>query len=308
MHRRPWEYATSAAAELVSVVMDDETQCAFVLKHLGPQNMSEGARRAKPSFVVDPQREIEVYRRVLAPLDVGPALIGFQISPQTGIYWLLIEHVQGPRLFEVGERERWAAVARWLGGLHQRLATLDRDRIRREARLIEYDREWYTVWLHRALQFFASSDPPHSRHGRAALRWLADRYDKIVERLTSLPPAIIHGEFYPANVLVGATAGDADVYPVDWEMTSIGPPIIDLAALTSGAWPEPDRRAVIAAYVAGSGSRVDAILDEVMESVEYARIHLAVQWLGWFGRRQAPAEHAHDWLADATERAEALNL
>jgi hypothetical protein len=308
LRRRPWEYATSTAVELITAVMDDGTECEFVLKHLGPSSLSEGARRAKPSFVIDSQREIEVYRTVLAPLEVGPVLTGFGIAPRRGVYWLLVEYVHGRRLFEVGERECWAAVGRWLGDLQRRFATLDRDRLRREARLIEYDREWYRVWLQRALRFFASTDPPHSRHGRDALLWLAGRYDKVIERLISMPPTIIHGEFYPSNVLVGATTDDSRVWPVDWEMASEGPGIIDVAALTSGAWLEGDRRAVLTAYVAGLESRGDAVIDDVAESLDYARIHLAIQWLGWFGRREAPGEHAHDWLAEAVERAEALRL
>lgn len=308
LRRRPWEYATSAALELVTAVLKDGSERELVLKHLGPRHVSEKSRRVKPSFVVDPQREIEVYRRLLAPLQVGPRLVGFTISPQTGIYWLLIEHVHGHPLYEAGELATWAAVARWLGALHERLATLDSQPLRQEARLIEYDREWYTVWLKRALRFFASGDPSHSRRSRAALRWLADRYDKVVDHLMSLPATIVHGEFYPSNVLVAGTPDSPVVYPIDWETTSIGPGIIDLAALTSGEWREQDRRAVITAYLSCSAVRVRATLDEVAQSVEYAHIHLAIQWLGWFGRRQAPAAHARDWLADAADRAEALRL
>jgi thiamine kinase-like enzyme len=103
--------------------------------------------------------------------------------------------------------------------------------------------------------------------------------------------------------------GTPDSYlpcPIDWETASIGPGVLDLAALTSGNWNEHDRRHVTAAYLAGSGTRVP--LEELSESLQYAHIQLAVQWLGWFGRRRAPEGHARDWLADAIERAEALHL
>lgn len=307
VRRRPWEYATSAALELVRAVMDDGSERRFVLKHLGPRSVLEPARRAKPSFVVDPRREIEVYRRVLAPLNVGPRLIGYRISPATGIYWLLTEHVTDLRLFEVGDPAIWNGVAGWLGELHQRLSGWNGQALCRQARLLQYNREWYTVWLDRALRFFAADDPVQSRRGRAALRWLAERYHKVIERLLSLPQTVIHGEFYPSNVLVAGTPEHPLACPVDWEMTAVGPGVIDVAALTSGEWRLRDRRAAIATYVDGSGSRPDA-LAEVAESVEYAHIHLAVQWLGWFGRRRAPSAHLRDWLADAAERAEALRL
>ncbi len=309
LRRRAWEYATSAPLELVTVeTAKGGSERQFVLKHLGPRTLSAGAHRVKPLFVVEPCREIEVYRRVLDPHHIGPALVGSELSPGTGVYWLLIEKVAGCPLYEVGEVASWSAVSRWLGALHDRLATVDRHLVRRQARLIEYDREWYACWLNRALRFFASDDPPRSRRSRVALRWLADRYDKVIDRLAALPPTILHGEFYPSNVLIDRTAGKAAVCPVDWEMTSIGPGIIDLAALTAGQWPDRDRRDMLAAYLAGSGSDARLTVDDVAEVVEYAYIHLAVQWLGWFGRRRAPAEHAYDWLDDATNRAEALGL
>jgi hypothetical protein len=307
LRRTSWEYATSASLELVSAAMDDGSERRYVLKHLGARSVLEAARRAKPSFVVDPRREIEVYRRVLAPLNVGPRLIGSRISPATGSYWLLTEHVTDLRLFEVGDPATWTGVARWLGELHKRLTACNRQALSRKARLLQYNREWYTVWLERALRFFADDGPMPSRRSRTALEWLAERYHKVVERLLSLPQTVIHGEFYPSNVLVAGTPADPVPCPVDWEMAAIGPGVIDLAALTSGEWRPHDRRAAIAAYVEGSGSHRDAFA-ELAESVEYAYVYLAVQWLGWFGRRRAPAGHLRDWLAEAADRAEALRL
>jgi hypothetical protein len=111
LRRRPWEYATSTALELVTAVLDDGSEREFVLKHLGTREMSKHARRAKPSFVLDPQREIEVYRRLLAPLQIGPRLVGSSVSSQEGRNWLLIEFVNGYRLHEVGDFTTWVAVA-----------------------------------------------------------------------------------------------------------------------------------------------------------------------------------------------------
>src|SRR5687768_17096903 len=296
LRRRPWEYTTSCAIELVTAVLDDGSSQDFVLKHLGWRGASDRARRAKPAFVLDPQREVEVYRNLLSPLHVGPRLIGWTVSPETDTYWLLLERVTGRPLYEAGGLERWAAVAAWLRALHNRLAEFDVDRLRSQVPLITYDYEWYTQWMNRALRFFADADPVDSRRSRSALQWLAGRYDRIVERLLSLPRGIIHGEFYPSNVLVTETADDLSVWPIDWEMTSIGPGIIDLAALTAGGWRDDERYALVAAYVDGSGPGA-ADVNQVAESVMYAQVHLAVQWLGWFGRRQPTPAHARDWLS-----------
>ncbi len=304
--RRPWEYTTSAPLELVTAVTDDGSEHDLVLKHLGRRHVTEQVRRVKPSFVADSRREIEVYRRLLAPLRIGATLVGSMIAPQTDTCWLLLKHVRGSRLDEVAAPATWAATAHWLGTLHARMGTIDSAALRHGARFIECDRDWYRVWMNRALRFFAADGPSGSRHDGKALRWLAGRYDTVIDHLLSLPSTLIHGEFYPSNVIMTGAPDSLVPCPIDWETASVGPGVLDLAALTAGGWREQDRHDMTAAYLAGSGTRVP--LDDLSESAQYAHIHLAVQWLGWFGRRRAPAAHARDWLGDAIDRAEALNL
>ena len=307
LHRTPWEYSTSAPLELITVERRHGTSQEYVLKHLAPGHLSERARRVRPSLVVEPRREIETYRRVLGPAGIGPRLIDSRCIPETGTYWLLIERVRGAPLYEAGDIQTWAAAARWLGEFHSRFASVDLEPLRRAARLITYDYAWYRVWLDRARRFFSSEGPARSRRSRAALQWLADRYDRVIYRLVSLPATLIHGELYPSNMVVG----DGDrrrIYPLDWEMTGIGPGAIDLAALTSGSWRESERQTLAAAYLESPGASRHLTLPELMDAVAHARIHLAVQWLGWFGRRAAPAAHARDWLGDAIDEAEALDL
>jgi thiamine kinase-like enzyme len=99
----------------------------------------------------------------------------------------------------------------------------------------------------------------------------------------SEPPIVIHGELYPANVLV---RGD-DVRFVDWESAGRGPAVVDIAAVTTG-WDEP----TLAAFLHEYGD-VDLL------ALESARFHLAVRWLGWSADWAPPAEHRRDWLAEA---------
>ena len=187
------EYATSAPLERVTAVTTDGCEHDLVLKHLGPAHVTEQVRRVKPAFTVDPRREIELYRRLLAPLRIGPALVGSKIAPTTGTHWLLLEHVPGPRLAEVGAPAAWAATAHWLGAFHARLDTIDTVALRQAARLIECDRDWYRVWIDRALRFFDTDGPTPSRHDGKALRWLAERYDGVIDHLLSLPSTLITG-------------------------------------------------------------------------------------------------------------------
>jgi aminoglycoside phosphotransferase (APT) family kinase protein len=145
-------------------------------------------------------------------------------------YWLFIEKVLGTELWQIGDLEVWRGVARWLAGMHETLAGSTDER-----HLIRYDAAFYTRWARRAAAACPDLEP------------LMRRYQEVVERLLALPVTVIHGEFYPSNVLV---AGQR-VCPVDWEMTAVGPGLIDLAALTTG-WGDEERVAIASAYMASN--------------------------------------------------------
>lgn len=80
----------------------------------------------------------------------------------------------------------------------------------------------------------------------------------------SWSPGLIHGDFHFANVIINATAGEVAAI-VDWELTTIGDPMLDLghllatwptsgagvaAGLGTAALPTPDE--VVARYALGS--------------------------------------------------------
>jgi thiamine kinase-like enzyme len=124
----------------------------------------------------------------------------------------------------------------------------------------------------------------------------------------ALPVTFIHGEFYASNVLVDD--GGTRVCPVDWEMAALGPGLIDLAALTAGRWTEPEREALVLAYMTALAPRRGwpPPRAEFLAALACCRLHLALQWLGWSERWSPPAEHAHDWLHEALALADVLGL
>lgn len=63
-------------------------------------------------------------------------------------------------------------------------------------------------------------------------RWLDERTP------THLRPGIIHGDFHLANVMFRYDSGELAAL-VDWELTTIGDPLIDLGWLLA-TWPDPD--------------------------------------------------------------------
>jgi aminoglycoside phosphotransferase (APT) family kinase protein len=111
---------------------------------------------------------------------------------------------------------------------------------------------------------------------------------------------LVHGELYASNVLVDEPA--LRVRAIDWETVGLGPGLLDVAALVSGHWSGGERDAVVAAYRAG-GAPAGADFDGTLDA---ARLLVALQWLGWSSTWSPPAEHRHDWQADARLLAERI--
>jgi Ser/Thr protein kinase RdoA (MazF antagonist) len=301
LEQRPCAYRTSHELDELEVALADGTRLSLMLKNLARTALDPAAHEAKPEFLHDPEREIEVYRSLLAPADLGtPRFHGALVQPQRDRYWLLIENVVGEVLWQVGELEVWRAAAAWLALLHERFR--ERDLGPARPHLLGYDAAFYGSWMERALEF-ADGDR------REGLRWLAERYDAVVARLAALPETFIHGEFYASNVLIQRGPGRLRVCPIDWENAARGPGVIDLAALTTGAWTPAEREQIARGYIEQAGTLGHAHDgQELLETLELARLHLAVQWLGWEPTWSPPAEHRHDWLTEALGIAESLGL
>jgi phosphotransferase family enzyme len=306
LRQRPCAYRTSFALEEIDLRLDDGAELRVMLKSLGRSTLSNDALAAKPAFLYDPLREIEVYRSLLEPAKLGtPAFYGATIDPERDRFWLFIENVEGDVLWQLGEQAIWQQAAGWLADMHARFAGADLGRADRH--LIRYDARFYAMWMERALGFARDPETGWSEETREAVERLARRYDDVVERLAGFPATFIHGEFYPSNVLVQQAASGARVCPIDWEMAGVGPGLVDLAALTIGKWTEEERRALALAYLSAAGADGGHATD-LLQSLALFRLHLAVQWLGWEPSWSPPAEHRHDWLGEALRAAGELDL
>lgn len=283
--RRPYAYATSARLEEVGVDVDGAS-CTVIVKHLRRTGLLDAARSSKPPWVYDPRREPAAYA-IVGPAGVGPRCHGAAAT------WLVIDKVDGVELWQVGDFAVWESVASWLADFHRRFADAADDLTAAHPALLRIDAAWFTAWAERAATTLAASGD--SRADRLA-RVLAG-YDDVAAALAAEPRRLVHGELYPSNVMVRADERSVAVVPVDWEMAGVGPAAIDLAALVTG-WDEPRRDALVAAYGAPGLGR----------AVHLARLHLAVQWIGWADGWAAPPEHAHDWIGEALDAATAAGV
>jgi phosphotransferase family enzyme len=306
LERSPSVFTSSFALEELEIETDDGTELNLMFKDLGGSGLSERARAAKPEFLYDPLREIEAYGSILSEAALGTATFyGSAVDPGNGRYWLFIENVRGTALWQIGELERWKAVARWAAALHSRFADAGPPATER---LLHYDADLYRLWLRRAVDFADRWEARRPGAGRKTIEWLAERYDSVVERLESLPATFIHGELYASNILVVSDGDETRVCPIDWEIAAMGPGLIDLAALTMG-WNRETRIALARAY-REAHTRPDRLpaSKDFLEALDSARLHLAVQWLGWAPDWRPPRSHRRDWVSEASTIAEELGL
>jgi hypothetical protein len=295
-------YRSSFHLEELTLSVDDGSTLELVFKDLGRQ--VENSRMVKPEFLSDPQREIETYRSVLSRERLGtPVFYGAAVDPSRGQYWLFLERIPGTRLKELGEFPIWELAARWLATLH--LAYQSQvDLLKHTTHLLNYDRGYLERWIGRARQVSGGTAATDRQ-----IETLAQSYDALIDRLAALPVTLIHGEFYPSNILVRDTPTGPSVSPVDWEMAAVGPALLDLAAFTSGGWSDQKVIALARAYydVAGPAFKLSSF-DEFMTALDGCRLFLAVQWLGWSTDWQPPPEHDYDWLTAALSLAKRLGF
>jgi hypothetical protein len=310
LKRRPSIYSTSFVIDELDARLDDGTSLRLLYKDLSRFSVLEAALEVKPAFLYDPMREIETYRTILVPNRLStPICYGAIVDASAEHYGLFLEKVPGLELYQVGDFATWRRVSEWLAIMHKRFSG-QTERLVRTAPLLRYDGDFYRLWAGRARSSLDRAGLRLSRDARRGMEQLFENYDRVIGQLVAFPVTFLHGEFYASNVLVQEEGEDLRVCPVDWEMAAVGPGLIDLAALTSGGWTADERKALALAYHSALVPRENwpPAPDAFLAALDYCRLHLAVQWLGWSTGWSPPPEHAQDWLGEALGLAKKLGL
>src|SRR5262245_1184001 len=148
LDRRPSPYTSSFPVDELDVRFADGCRLQLVLKDLSPEAMRDAARRARPGFLYDPRREIEVYRWILPHAPDGTATWYGAVSRVAARrYWLFLERVRGLELRHVGALSIWEQAARWAARLHRAFAPEVLARLLPTSRLLVYDEAYYWCWL-----------------------------------------------------------------------------------------------------------------------------------------------------------------
>ena len=310
LRRRISAYSSSCTIENLEVTLDRGQKLSLVLKDLSPGSRLAAAKKVRPPFLYESRRELEIYRRILRPGEHGTAICyGAIESVERQRYWLFLERVKGPLLWQIGRLNTWEQAARWLAAFHSGFEKASgRGNLAGLPGLLRYDEQLLRTWLVRARKFLHYRNGAASRDLRRRFERLAGGYELVIKRLLQFPTTFIHGEFYPSNIIVNRSRNAARICPIDWELAAVAPGPVDLAALTSGNWTPEQKQKLLAAYRDGltAGSRPS--MAELAEAVEYCQLHLSVQMLGWSPKWSPPLQHAQNWLHEALRLAANLGL
>jgi Phosphotransferase enzyme family len=233
--------------------------------------------------------EALVYRDLLHPLGVRAApFFGAHLDPHTGATWLVLGFQQGGRI-----NKKLGLAARWIGEF-QRAAAL-RFGDKPPAWLRRYDTVYYTQWAQRTRRLAAQLG--------LCVPWLPAvcvGFESVATDLLKMQPTVIHGEFYPCNVILHRDAA----VPIDWESAAFGAGEIDLASLTEG-WSTEDVDECVRDYAAARWP--GGLPREFERAFHAARLYLDFRWLG-----EEPAQLADPesrwYLDDLILRGERLGL
>lgn len=291
---RPSRYRTSFPLDEVRVLLADGGRLRLLRKNLSLATLRPYAAAAKPAHLHNPHREIDVYRRLLFAELGTPRLYGADVDDQAERYWLLIEHVTGRELYQVGDLEIWCAAAAWFAHFHAQFLWVPSSSVAAEADLLMHGSDLWDEWIQRAVE--RGDCDGDARTLEFVQAFVAARR-RVLAVLDSLAPCFIHGDAYASNILVAGGMSSLRVCPVDWESAAVGPALLDVAALTAG-WDDGSGRRIAEAYRdasidwSTSGGRAD-----FWTALDACRVLVAIQWLGWAPGWLPPPENRTDWAA-----------
>lgn len=219
IERRNNPWSSRSPSEILKVRLADRAVCEVLVKYEAENPGHTGHRGGIA-------RESRVYERVLRPLGLGASFYGGSLEAAVGAPWIAIAYIgDAVRISKAPYPGAILSAARWIG--HFQLLTRELIGAEGVRFLSRYDLEYYLGWVTRAQDFVGDVGRtyPWFRDACAAA-------PEVFDILIRAPETIVHGEYYPQNVLWR----DGAVFPVDWESAAIGAGEIDLASLVQ-KWP-----------------------------------------------------------------------
>jgi hypothetical protein len=257
--RKPSEYYSTAPTEIIEIRLDKKAIQLFC-KYSGKSSLSHGARRGVPY-------EAKVYKEVIRPLNIPTTkYYGSYKETETGDTWLFIEYLDKNLRLNNASLNTVVTSAEWLGRFHR----LNEKRVSDSKLdfLIRYNRQYYTEWVKRTKIYSKGLQDKHPW-----IQSLISGWKEIEKTLLTPPYTVIHGEFYPHNILFWRDS----IRPVDWETTAIAIGEIDLSTLTE-KWSNKTIEKCIKTYKASRW--LNETPNNFQEKMNSAQLYQQFRWLG----------------------------
>ena len=142
--------------------------------------------------------------------------------------WMVMNLLPGGRLAENWGQADYMLSIEHLALLHEKFWNLGEDLTIYNwlGRPLSNEREYIISSAEAGLQrlWNAAQDHPLFQD-LATFDRLVGKAKIIADRLGELPPTLLHGDFWPGNLIIYP---DKTLYAIDWELAAIGPGILDL--------------------------------------------------------------------------------
>lgn len=280
-------YTSTFSSEIVTCQQSDGKKLKLLLKYGRPGVHAGDVNRGSTDF------EAVVYQEVLSPLALSAVTsYGAYNDDANGYTWLVLEYLsEALRLTRAPEQALcWSA--HWLGQFH----ALNEKRLGDQSlpKLISHTADYYLGWARRTQTF---SRPLHDQY--PWLPTLCQQFETRVSLLVTEPQTIIHGEYYPMNILIEGEK----VYPIDWQSVAIARGELDLASLIEG-WGHGElvQQSIETYSQVRWGDNVPANFHDVLA---LAQVFWPLRWLGEKPEHTLnPQNQAHfEYLHEAGQRA-----
>ena len=262
--RTPNLYSSTFHSEIVSCEFPDKkTQNIFCKFSDGKEIKKHAGHRQYLEY------EAKVNRLILQNTDLSIINFVGSYSDSTNCFtWLFFEYLEP--FLEVGEEKDYSSAmiraARWIGEFHSQ----NKNKVKlNKSWMFKYSRDYLISVSSQTLancKSFLHEEP-----------WIIEAcniFDYKINKLTNNSSlTMIHGEYYPANIL----SKNKIIYPVDWQSAAIAIGEIDLAMLTDGWQPEIVDRCVEQYTKSRWGKNIPI---NFKENLILSTIYTQFRWLG----------------------------
>ena len=281
LSREPFPNSSTFPVEIITCRQKDGTVLTLFGKYLGGKGPNNFGHRGGVAY------EASVYTELLSRTDLPTThCYGKCTFADTGETLLVLQYLGENLLFSRSEDpQSLSKASSWIGSFHAMHEGAA------PAFLTVYTRDYYTGWAKRFTHL--------AGRYRSEYRWLDGLVEFFLARvdlLCNTPQTIIHGEYYPKNVLLK----DGLIYPVDWESAAIAPGEIDFASVTEG-WDEEPTEAAKQAYMQARWPSQNSSLRGFEARLLMAKIYW---FLWWWPVKMRP----ESWTEDSYRFNQALQL